>query len=194
MDTPAALGAPDEEEGCLPTASPRGEHDASKLGQTLLERVQAMGCMGHAIWLPRQQQHMIWLEDRTATWTQDDKTPSEALSWPAANSSDEPTRGCNVCAHHPGGPKPVNIHARKDSEQFHSFDTDAQAHRASWPGPDTATAKLDTHLGIAALLEGGERMRAIASSEQAAVPTTPSTFKTLKLPPLHAQSTPTAPE
>jgi hypothetical protein len=37
MDTPAALGAPDEEEGCLPTTSPHGEHNGLKLGQTLLE-------------------------------------------------------------------------------------------------------------------------------------------------------------
>jgi hypothetical protein len=194
MDTLAALGAPDEEEGCLPTASPRGEHDVSKLGWTLLERVWAIGCMGHTIWLLRQQQHMTQLEDRMAMQMQNDKMPSEALSWLAVNSSDEPMQGCNICAHHPGGPKLANIHMREDSEQFHSFDADVQAHQASWPGPDTATAKLDTHLSTAALLEREERMRAIGSSEQAAVLTTPSTFKTLKLPPLHAQSMPTAPE
>ena len=66
-----------------------------------------MGCMGHAIWLSRQLKHMTRLEDRTATQTQDNKTPSEALSRPAVNSSDEPMRGCNVCAHHPGGSKPA---------------------------------------------------------------------------------------
>jgi hypothetical protein len=112
--------------------------------------------------------------------------PSEVLSWLAANSLDEPMRGCNICAHHPGGPKPANIYARKDSEQFYGFNADMQAHRASWPGPNTATAKLDTHLSTAALLKGEERMRAIRSSKQAAAPTTPSTFNTLKSPPLHA--------
>ena len=41
---------------------------------------------------------------------------------------------------------------------------------------------------------GTETRRAIGSSEQAATPTTPSTFNTLKLPPSHAQTTPAAPE
>ena len=37
MDTPAAPGAPDEEEGCLPTVPPHRKHDTPKLGRTLLE-------------------------------------------------------------------------------------------------------------------------------------------------------------
>ena len=186
MDTPAAPGAPDEEEDCLPTVSPCGEHHTPKLGQTLLERVQAMGC----IWLPRQQQHATRLEDRTATWMQDDKMPSEVLSWPVANSQDKSTRGCNFCAHHPGGSEPANTRMQEDSEQFHGFHADMQAHRASWPRPGTATAKQDTHLGTAALLEGEESRRVTRSSEQAAAPTTPSTFNTHKSPPLHAPHIP----
>jgi hypothetical protein len=128
---------------------------------------------------------MTRLEDRMAMQMQDDKTPFKALSWLVANSSDEPTQGRNICAHHPRGPKPANICMHKDLEQFHSFNTNMQAHRASWPGPDTATAKLDTHLSTAALLEGEKRMRVIRSSEQAAALITPSAFNTLKSPPLH---------
>jgi len=46
--TLAAPGAPDEEEACLRTLSPRGEHAAKWLSRTLLERVWAMG---HTIWM-----------------------------------------------------------------------------------------------------------------------------------------------
>jgi hypothetical protein len=47
--TPAALGAPDEEDEDLRT-SPRRGHAVAMPGRTLLERVRAMG---HAIWLPK---------------------------------------------------------------------------------------------------------------------------------------------
>lgn len=192
IDIPAALGPPDEEEGYLRTISLRGELATLRLGRVLLERVQVMGCMGHAIWVPRLLQHATRLEDRTATRTQGIKTPSEALFWPAANPSDEPTWGCNVCPHHPDGPKQANIRARED--QSPGFDADSLAHPALWPGPGTVTAKHGAHLDTAPLLEGEERRRAIRSSEQAAAPTTSSNFNTLKSPPLHAQATPAAPE
>jgi hypothetical protein len=52
IDTPAALGAPDEEEGCLRTVSPRGEQATEwlglGLGRTLLERRGTpSGCQDH---------------------------------------------------------------------------------------------------------------------------------------------------
>ena len=48
--TPAAPGAPDEEEGHLRAISLHGEHVAERQNRTLLERDRAMG---HAIWLPK---------------------------------------------------------------------------------------------------------------------------------------------
>jgi hypothetical protein len=48
--TPAAPGAPDEEEACLRIVSSRGEPITDKLGQMLLERARVMW---HAFWLPK---------------------------------------------------------------------------------------------------------------------------------------------
>lgn len=152
IDTPAALGVLDEEEGCLRTVSPRGKQATEwiglGIGRTPQERVRATG---HAIWLPRPLHHATQLEDRIATRTQDIKTPCEALSWLAPNSLGERTQAETT----PTAPSQRTSACVRN--QSPGFDAGAQAHRALWPGPGIATAKREVHLDTAALLEKEEQ-------------------------------------
>jgi len=92
---------------------------------------------------------------------------------------------------HLDNPKPA-VCAREG--QTPDFNANAQAHRAPCPGPGTVTEEQDVHPASAALLEGEEMWMPSVSSEQTAVPGTPSTSNALTSPALPSEATPSSSE
>jgi len=78
--------------------------------------------------------------------------------------------------------------------QTPGFNANAQAHRASWPGPGNVTEEQDIHPASAALLKGEEMWMPSMSSEQTAAPGTPSTSNALTSPASPSKATPSSSE
>ena len=147
---------------------------AERLNRTLLEWIRALR---HETGLPTMLwgealQHATWLKNRTATRALDNKTPYKALYGIPPDLSQVRLWGCQVWVHNDDGPK-LDVHAREG--WWFGFDVDAKAHRVFWPQAGSVSVERNVYFAAASLLEGEETTILTGSSEQTAVPGTPST-------------------
>jgi len=154
---------------------------AEHLNWTLLEQIWALR---HLMGLPEflwgeALHHAMWLKNRMAMRTLDNKTPFEALFGSPPNLSGLRQWGCNIWVHDDSGSK-LDAHACKGC--WLSFDVNSQAHRVYWPKPSTVTIECNVYFASAALFKGEQWNIPIVSSEQTAAPDTPSTSNPLSPP------------
>jgi len=134
----------------------------------------------------------MWLKDRTAMQTLDNKMPFEALFGSPPDLSGLRQWGCTVWVHNDSGSK-LDAHARKG--HWLGFNHDSWAHRVYWPKPgkpSTITVERNVYFVSAAALEGEQLLIPTVSGEQTATSDTPSTSNFLS-PPISPVRSPLSP-
>ena len=154
---------------------------AERLNRTLLERIRALmheSSLPKSLW-GEALRHAAWLKNRTATRLLDGKTPFEALYGKPPDLSALRVWGCPIWVHDPNRPK---LHVRAREARWLGIDTDTKSHRIFWPHSGNVNVERNVYFGTSAQLEGEEENAPRASSEQAAVPPTPSTLPEIDSP------------